>query len=82
MIIPSSWRGLPRPALLGLLLPFSAGFAIGTALYALAPQLLPWVAGIPLVTLALGAAIGRTQGPSGSPEDNTVLEASPVENYR
>ncbi|KUM28341.1 hypothetical protein AU467_12755 [Mesorhizobium loti] len=84
MTIPSSWRGLPRPALLGLLLFFYAGFAIGTVLSALASRL-PWVAGIPLVAIAslgLGAAIGRTRGPSGSPEDNTVLQASPVENYR
>ncbi|MDX8468206.1 hypothetical protein RFM26_21135 [Mesorhizobium sp. VK23B] len=82
--ISSSWRGLPRPALLGQLLFFCAGFAIGSALHALAPRL-PWVAGIPLVAIAclgFGTVIGKTRDPSASPEDNTVLQASSVENYR
>ncbi|RUU11013.1 hypothetical protein EOD23_11645 [Mesorhizobium sp. USDA-HM6] len=81
----SPWRGPPRPALLGLLLFFCAGFSTGTALYVLAPRL-PWVAGIPLVAIAslgLGTAIRRTRNPSDRPEDNIVpLQASSVDNYR
>src|SRR5882757_6368078 len=51
-ILPSSWRGLPRPALLGLFLFFCAGFADG----ALVPFFPLWAsseAGIPVGAIGL-----------------------------
>jgi MFS family permease len=58
----------------------SLGPAAGTALYALAPRL-PWIAGLPLVTLAslgLGVAVDRiNRARSPSPSDpNTRIEAA------
>ncbi|TIV27082.1 MAG: MFS transporter, partial [Mesorhizobium sp.] len=51
-ILPSSWRGLPRPALLGLFLFFCAGFADG----ALVPFFPLWASGeanIPIGAIGL-----------------------------